>query len=155
MRSTLVVQRGRRAGIRVDPERVRSARLAARLSLSDVAGDNLSRTMVHFVETGRARPSRDVLRLIARRTGKPMSYFVVDDPPESEGDAASLSLEQRLLSAGAYVRRFAETHKLTQSELAAMTLAEVSIRQAAVLAASLAKRPMRSSGSRRTIGNNR
>ena len=65
----------RGSGIAVDPERVREARLEAGLSLAQIARDDVSRTFIHFVETGKSRPSQRILALIARRTGKPISYF--------------------------------------------------------------------------------
>lgn len=147
MRSTLNVERGRRTGLRVDAGRVRAARLAAGLSLADVAGDELSRTMVHFVETGRARPSRAVLRVIARRTHKPMGYFLLggnEDAPDADGT----TLAHRLSSAGDYVRRFAEIRRLAGPEREAMTLVEVAIRHAAILAESIE----RAGGGRGTRG---
>jgi transcriptional regulator with XRE-family HTH domain len=141
------VRYGRRQGLRVDADRVRAARLAAGLSLADVAGDDLSRTMVHFVERGRAKPSREVLRVIARRTRKPISYFLLADKaggPDSE--LAKLSLAQQLSSAGIEVRRFLDARRLSKPEREAMTLVEVAIRQAAVLVRSLEKTSPRRRG---------
>src|SRR5260370_41872992 len=77
-RPPLGVQRGPRgSGMSVDPARVREARSAAGLSLAQLAGDQVSRTFIHLIEQGRSRPSRNVLALIARRTGKPMVYFFI------------------------------------------------------------------------------
>ena len=70
--------RRRGPGLAVDPKRVRLARLEAGLSLSGVAGNEVSRTFIHQIERGLSRPSLDVLKLIARRTGKPLDYFVPD-----------------------------------------------------------------------------
>src|SRR5438094_6409883 len=79
------MRRGPRgSGQNVDPLRVRQARLEAGLSLAQVAGDDVSRTFIHFVEQGRSRPSIVVLGLIARRTGKPMSYFLTNPTPDSQ-----------------------------------------------------------------------
>jgi transcriptional regulator with XRE-family HTH domain len=50
-------------------------------------GTDLSRVFIHLVETGKSRPSRRVLALIARRTEKPTSYFLAgrtQDSPETE-----------------------------------------------------------------------
>jgi transcriptional regulator with XRE-family HTH domain len=116
----------------VDPARVRQARLAAGLSLADVAGNDVSRTMIHFIEHGRARPSERVLELIAERTGKPVSYFVV---PTAEGQPVSTdeSLSRQLSAAAGRARRFATAGRLTRSEREAVKLVEVTLRQAAAL----------------------
>jgi tetratricopeptide (TPR) repeat protein len=50
--------------------------LQAGLSLQQVAEPLVTRTAIWLIEKGRARPSRRTLRLIARRTGKPLSYFL-------------------------------------------------------------------------------
>ncbi|HEX6489232.1 MAG TPA: tetratricopeptide repeat protein [Candidatus Dormibacteraeota bacterium] len=70
------VSRPRRKGVDVRVGSVREARLDAGLSLAQVAGQDVSRAAIHLIETGRARPSFPILELIARRTGKPLSYFM-------------------------------------------------------------------------------
>lgn len=60
------------------PEAVRQARLDAGLSLADVAGKEITRAAIHLIETGKSRPSKDTLALLAKRTGKPVSYFLAD-----------------------------------------------------------------------------
>lgn len=60
----------------VRPEAVRQARIEAGLSLADVAGKEVTRAAIHLVETGKSRPSMDTLTLVAKRTGKPVSYFL-------------------------------------------------------------------------------
>lgn len=68
--------RGRRMGVSIRDGSVREARLSAGLSLAGIAGKELSRTAIHLIEHGRVKPSRETLRLIARRTRQPMSYFL-------------------------------------------------------------------------------
>lgn len=123
----------------IDPARVRQARTAAGLSLADVAGTDVSRTMIHFIEHGRARPSERVLQLIAERTGKPVSYFVVSGG-EGQPAGAEESLSRQLTAAAARVRRFATAGRLTKSEREAVKLVEVSLRQGAALLKSLESR---------------
>jgi transcriptional regulator with XRE-family HTH domain len=60
---------------------VRQARLEAGLTMAALGGDELTRQAVHLIEAGRARPSVPVLELIAERTGKPLSYFLVEGVP--------------------------------------------------------------------------
>jgi tetratricopeptide (TPR) repeat protein/DNA-binding XRE family transcriptional regulator len=73
----------------VRPEAVRQARLEAGLSLADVAGKEITRAAIHLIETGKSRPSMDTLELVAKRTGKPVSYFLLSGatgaPPRVPG----------------------------------------------------------------------
>jgi transcriptional regulator with XRE-family HTH domain len=132
LRSCLNVQRGARgSGLPVDPARVREARLAAGLSLARVAGGEVSRTFIHFVETGQARPSKAVLDLIARRTRKPVSYFLRPAAQQiSDGEA----LADELSRAAVRIHRFLGGHRLTKKEVEAMRSVERSLRQGAMLA---------------------
>jgi len=57
------------------PGRVREARTERGLSLAGLAGSEVSRAFIHQLEQGLARPSAQVLEMIARRTGKSVSYF--------------------------------------------------------------------------------
>lgn len=68
---------GRRKGIPIREGSVRQARLEAKLSLAQVAADQVSRTAVHHIENGRAKPSLETLQLIARQTRKPIEYFLL------------------------------------------------------------------------------
>jgi transcriptional regulator with XRE-family HTH domain len=132
------VERGvRGSGVLVDPERVRQARVIAGLTLAQLAGKEVSRTFIHQVEHGLARPSPPVLRLIARRTGKPLSYFV-----RSAAGAAltAKELSAELSTAASRVRRFVAINALNPTEREAMKLVEVSLRQGATLARGLPTR---------------
>ncbi len=135
---------GRGTGLPVDPERVREARLAAGLSLGDLAGDDVSRTFIHFVERGRSRPSRRVLELIAERTGRPLSYFLTHERPEPP-DAPVASIGAELSAVATHVRRYVKSRRLNKVDREAMTLIEVTVRQAAVVASAIQTR----GGSRR------
>src|SRR6266478_8574962 len=72
-------RRGRRRGVEIRPGSVKQARLEAGLSLGQVARDDISRTAIYFVETGKAKPSRETLELIAERTGRPVDFFLEVD----------------------------------------------------------------------------
>lgn len=76
--------RGRRKGIPIRAGSVRQARLEARLSLAEVAANQVSRTAVHHIENGRTRPSLETLQLIARQTRKPIEYFLLAPPAHPE-----------------------------------------------------------------------
>lgn len=124
------------SGISVEPSRVRQARVEAGLSLADLAGGEVSRTFIHFVETGRSRPSRRVLELIARRTGKPVRYFVRARRKESVRSESS-KLGSELSAVAASVEQFVKRNRLTKSQREAMLLVEVALHQAAALARSI------------------
>jgi len=134
------------SGLEVDPLRVRQARVEAGLSLADVAGNDVSRTFIHFVEQGRSKPSSAVLRVIARRTGKPMSYFIRDPLATATTD---LGLADELTGAARHVRRFVLAKRLTKVEREAMRLLEVALQQGAVLGAAVEQRVGRSGTSER------
>lgn len=105
--------------------------------MAEVAGSDVSRTMIHFVETGQARPSKRVLGLIARRTGKAPSYFMVREgvgPREDEDLATELS------AAVVRLKRFARGRQLSDVERDGLLLAEVALRQAASLVRSIQRR---------------
>lgn len=118
----------------MDSMRVREARLEAGLSLAQLAGDDVSRTFIHFVEQGRSRPSQPVLALIARRTGKPISYFMPQQSPEAEPNT---DLPADLARVANRVRRFVAISRLTKVEHEAMKLVELALRQAAELTKSV------------------
>jgi len=96
--------RGRRKGIPIREGSVRQARLEARLSLAQVAADQVSRTAVHHIENGRTKPTLETLRLIARQTRKPIEYFLVGTDAHSELTRVYDELHQmeRLTSARDY-----------------------------------------------------
>src|SRR5439155_3442675 len=124
------VQRGRGSGLHVDPTRVREARLEAGLSVAQLAGDDVSRTFINFVERGRSRPSKAVLSLIARRTGKPISYFML---PATSAGLPKSGLAAEITQVANRIRRFVAVTHLTEVEQRAMNLVELTMLQGAEL----------------------
>jgi len=87
--------RGRLSGIEIKPDLLRQARLDAGMSLSEVAGTELTRQAVHLIETGKVRPSRSSLQTIAKRLGIQVSS-VLAQPDEDRlvlDDAAIAELD--------------------------------------------------------------
>jgi transcriptional regulator with XRE-family HTH domain len=125
-------QRG--SGVPVDPEQVRKARLEAGLTLGAVAGTDVSRAFISQVERGISRPSAEVLRLIARRTHKPLSYFI---PPQKRTQAATAELSSELTTTANRLARFISMAHLSKSERETLRLVEYSIRRAAALATAI------------------
>lgn len=73
-----------RRGLAVRSGSVREARISSGLSLAQVAGSELTRSAIHRIEKGLARPSLSSLSLIAERTGRPLSFFLESQaaPPQ-------------------------------------------------------------------------
>src|ERR1700687_1160333 len=93
-------RRGRRRGIEIRPGTGKQPRLEAGLSLGQVAGTEISRTAIYFVETGKAKPSIETLKLIASRTGRPLDYFL-SNPSTMEPRATAGTAEiERMITSG-------------------------------------------------------
>jgi len=60
-------------------EKLRQARLEAGLSQREVCGEEITRNMLSLIEHGNSRPSMATLQYLARRLGKPVSYFLDED----------------------------------------------------------------------------
>jgi HTH-type transcriptional regulator, quorum sensing regulator NprR len=76
--------------------RIRQARQELGLSLAETAGNDFSRAFLNQVELGRAQPSTQTLRIIARRLQRPIDYFL-EDPGDSSA-AVELALAEAQLS---------------------------------------------------------
>jgi tetratricopeptide (TPR) repeat protein len=61
-------------------ERVRSARRDAGLSQAQLAGDELTKGFISQIESGLVRPSIRSLQHIASQLGRPLDYFIADEP---------------------------------------------------------------------------
>lgn len=119
-------RRGRRRGVAVRPEAIKQARLEAGLSLGQVARGDISRTAIYFVETGKAKPSMETLRLIADRTGRPVDFFLAEPAtaPLPAGDIADL---ERLLATGDNVGVAARSEHLLGQRLDEESVARVKL----------------------------
>src|SRR2546428_9833747 len=96
-RATSGGRRGRRRGVEIRPGSVKQARQEAGLSLGQVARDDISRTAIYFVETGKAKPSRETLELIAERTGRPVEFFL-EDSEDRRNIVRITEVERRLVT---------------------------------------------------------
>jgi tetratricopeptide (TPR) repeat protein/DNA-binding XRE family transcriptional regulator len=86
--------------VEVKPGTVKQARLEAGLSLGQVARGDISRTAIYFVETGKAKPSLETLKLISERTGRPLDYFLVSPIREDRSPSVAVMEIERLLASG-------------------------------------------------------
>jgi transcriptional regulator with XRE-family HTH domain len=73
------LERRRRQGVNVIPQRVRNARVEAGLTMAELADGKVSRTAIHLIEAGRTRPTHETLAHIAARTGRTVAYFLGSD----------------------------------------------------------------------------
>jgi len=60
--------------------RVRSARRDAGISQAQLAGDELTKGFISQIESGQVRPSIRSLQHIAAKLGRPLDYFIADEP---------------------------------------------------------------------------
>ena len=90
--------RRRLPGLKVRPGAVRLARIEAGVRHAGVAGQDLSRTAIFLIETGKSNPTLPTLELIADRTGKPIEYFLDDELPTSGPGIDYPEIEQLLAS---------------------------------------------------------
>src|SRR5439155_8329709 len=61
-------------------ERVRAARRELGMSQAQLAGEELTKGFISQIESGLVRPSVRSLQIIATRLGRPLDYFVGDEP---------------------------------------------------------------------------
>src|SRR2546428_3132197 len=95
-------------------QRIRQARQALGLSLAAVAGDDFTRAFLNQIELGRAQPSTQTLRIIARRLQQPIDYFL-EDPGDS---AAALELALAEAQMGLHQGNAARAETLMKKMLA-------------------------------------
>ena len=70
--------RRRLPGVNLRQGAVKQARLEAGLSLAQLGKGHVTAPAIYLIETGRTRPSLPTLEHIARRTGKPVEFFLAD-----------------------------------------------------------------------------
>ncbi len=84
--------------------------MEAGLSLAKVGQGHVSAPAIYLIETGRSRPSLPTLEHIARRTGKPIEYFLADPGGATDETQAGLLELEAMLAEG----RFPEAVELGQ-----------------------------------------
>ncbi len=133
----VVVPKSRGPGVHINPQRVKEARREAGLTMAELGGKDVSRTFIHYLETGASRPSKEVLAMIARKTGKPVRYFTV---PGSDESLSMQVLAKDLVRLAARVRRLSGLARLDTQQRQSLRLLESSLRQGAVLTRNLKPR---------------
>src|SRR5438105_14111510 len=90
-------KRRRLPGVNLRPGSVKQARLQAGLSLAQLGKGHVTAPAIYLIENARTRPSLPTLEHIARRTGRPIEFFL-----EAPGGAADES-QTRLIELEALV----------------------------------------------------
>ncbi len=71
-------KRRRLPGVNLRPGSVKQARLESGLSLAQLGKGQVTAPAIYLIESGRTRPSMPTLEHIARRTGKPVEFFLAE-----------------------------------------------------------------------------
>jgi tetratricopeptide (TPR) repeat protein len=91
---------------------VKQARQESGLSLAQVGKGHVTAPAIFLIETGRTRPSLPTLEHIARRTGKPVEYFLADPGGVSDETKDGLVELESLFAHGQYHEAIGLGHKL-------------------------------------------
>jgi tetratricopeptide (TPR) repeat protein len=110
----VVAPAGRRRlpGINLRPGAVKQARQEAGLSLAKVGAGHVTAPAIFLIETGRTRPSLPTLEHIARRTGKPVDFFLADPGGATDETQAGLLELEAMIGEGRYPDAIALGQKL-------------------------------------------
>jgi tetratricopeptide (TPR) repeat protein len=111
--------RRRLPGINLRQGAAKQARLEAGLSLAQLGKGHVTAPAIYLIETGRTRPSLPTLEHIARRTGKPIEFFLADPSGVTDETQAGLAQLEGLVAAA----RFDEAAELGKTLLALATSA--------------------------------
>ena len=93
-------RRRRLPGVNLRPGSVKQARLESGLSLAQLGKGHVTAPAIYLIETGRTRPSLPTLEHIARRTGKPVEFFLAAQSGAADDTQASLMELEALVADG-------------------------------------------------------
>src|SRR5437016_10341795 len=93
-------RRRRLPGVNLKQGVVKQARLEAGLSLAQLGKGHVTAPAIYLIETGRTRPSLPTLEHIARRTGKPVEYFLAEPGGATDETHAGLIELEQVVAAG-------------------------------------------------------
>lgn len=102
-------------------KRIKEARLARKMTQSDVVGDFITRNMLSQIESGTATPSVKTLTYLAKVLQLPVNYLLPDEleVPDESGNSAIKEIDELTLMKNAFKRgdyKAAVEHALPQSE---------------------------------------
>jgi tetratricopeptide (TPR) repeat protein/DNA-binding XRE family transcriptional regulator len=93
-------KRRRLPGVNLRPGSVKQARLESGLSLAQLGKGHVTAPAIYLIETGRTRPSLPTLEHIARRTGKPVEFFLAEPGGVADDSQARLLDLEALVADG-------------------------------------------------------
>lgn len=99
---TRPTRRRRLPGVNLKAGAVKQARLEAGLSLAQLGKGHVTAPAIYLIEAGRTRPSMPTLEHIARRTGKPVEYFLADPGGATDEAHTGLLRLEALCAAGRF-----------------------------------------------------
>src|SRR5437762_4768096 len=95
-------RRRRLPGVNLKQGVVKQARLEAGMSLAQLGKGHVTAPAIYLIETGRTRPSLPTLEHIARRTGRPVEFFLADPGGVTDETLAGLVELEQMVAAGRY-----------------------------------------------------
>jgi transcriptional regulator with XRE-family HTH domain len=112
----------------------------------------VSRAFIHQLEQGLARPSLQILELIAQRTGRSVNYFTSGEVQPAAGP----DLSSDLVATSKRLERLASTMELTESNREAFRMVVNNLRHGARLIAAVtqerkARKAERSAGAQHEL----
>ena len=116
------------------PGRIRQARTERGLSLADLAGAEVSRAFIHQLEQGVARPSLQILEMIAQRTGKSVAFFLSGEP---SGGSVESDVASDLVAISKRLERLLATIEVSEANREAVRLVINNLRHGARLVAAV------------------
>lgn len=81
-------------------EKIRELRRRLKMTQAELAGDDFTKSFISQIEKGQTRPSLRSLQVIAKRLGRPVSYFLAEEevPSKSPNLASTLAVARTHLS---------------------------------------------------------
>jgi tetratricopeptide (TPR) repeat protein len=104
--------RRRLPGVTLREGAVKQARANAGLSLAQLGKGHVTAPAIYLIETGRTRPSLPTLEHIARRTGKPVEFFLADPGGGNDETQAGLVELEQLVASGRHDEAVDLGHRL-------------------------------------------
>lgn len=118
-------KRRRLPGVTLRPGSVKQARVDSGLSLAQLGKGQVTAPAIYLIETGRTRPSLPTLEHIARRTGKPVEYFLADPAGTVDGTQAAMAELEASVAAGRYEEAVALGRSLLDGGVSAHGLGRI------------------------------
>ncbi len=95
------------------------------MSLAQLGKGHVTAPAIYLIETGRTRPSLPTLEHIARRTGKPVEFFLAEPAGASDDTQASLVELEAMVADGSNQKAIALGHSLLDRSSSAFSLGRI------------------------------